>query len=163
MAVNRSGAVTVRGLSELRKELRQLEDADRFKAELKDANFKVASVVGDIARPRMAGLGRMGARASQTIRSSRAATSARLSLGGPGAPYAEGVEFGAHSNVGRRVANPGGSGSHMRAGWNQFREWRGNGTSAGYAIFPTIRENTPLIVRLYEDEVGRITAAAFPD
>ena len=163
MAVNRSGAVTVRGLTELRKELRQLEDGDRFTAELKEANFKVATVVGNLARPRMAGLGGMGTRASQTIRPSRAATSARLSLGGAGAPYAEGVEFGAHSNVGRRVKNPGGSGSHIRQGWNQFRDWRGNGTSAGYALFPTIRENTQLIIRLYEEEVGRISAAAFPD
>jgi hypothetical protein len=48
-------------------------------------------------------------------------------------------------------------------GWNQFLPWRGIGESAGYAIFPTIREKQTEIAQMYEDEVGSITSKAFPD
>jgi hypothetical protein len=48
-------------------------------------------------------------------------------------------------------------------GWNQFLPWRGIGEGAGYAIFPTIRDSQDEIARMYEEEVGRITARAFPD
>ena len=48
-------------------------------------------------------------------------------------------------------------------GWNQFLPWRGIGENAGYAIFPTIRDNQENIRKMYEDEVGSITRRAFPD
>lgn len=48
-------------------------------------------------------------------------------------------------------------------GWNQFLPWRGIGENAGYAIFPTIRDNQENIRQMYEDEVGSITRRAFPD
>lgn len=48
-------------------------------------------------------------------------------------------------------------------GWNQFLIWRGNDENAGYAIYPTIKANQTEIKNMYEDEVGKITRAAFPD
>jgi hypothetical protein len=48
-------------------------------------------------------------------------------------------------------------------GWNQFLPWRGIGENAGYAIFPTIRDNQENIRKMYEEEVGSITRRAFPD
>ena len=48
-------------------------------------------------------------------------------------------------------------------GWNQFREWRGNGSNAGYALFPTMRANRDEVVEMYGRGMDRITRAAFPD
>ena len=48
-------------------------------------------------------------------------------------------------------------------GWNQFLPWRGIGENAGYAIYPTIRENQETIRQTYEDQVRDITQRAFPD
>lgn len=51
----------------------------------------------------------------------------------------------------------------VRLGWNQFRPWRGVGPDAGYAIYPTIRQNQVQIREMYEDMVDKITREAFPD
>lgn len=51
----------------------------------------------------------------------------------------------------------------VRLGWNHFRDWRGIGPDAGYAIYPTIRRNQTMIAETYEREVDRITRDAFPD
>lgn len=48
-------------------------------------------------------------------------------------------------------------------GWNQFREWRGNGRTAGYFLFPTIRANIDEIVDLYSDEMRDLLSDVFPD
>lgn len=48
-------------------------------------------------------------------------------------------------------------------GWNQFQEWRGAGDGAGYAIFPTIRDNRERIMAAYMDEIDRLVRPAFPD
>lgn len=51
----------------------------------------------------------------------------------------------------------------IRLGWNHFRKWRGVGPQAGYAIYPTIRQNQTQIRDMYEDMVDKITREAFPD
>ena len=51
----------------------------------------------------------------------------------------------------------------VRVGWNHFRTWRGVGPAAGYAIYPTIRENQTQIMAMYEAEVDKIVRDAFPD
>lgn len=51
----------------------------------------------------------------------------------------------------------------VRIGWNHFRPWRGVGPGAGYAVYPTIRENQTQIMALYEAEVSKIVGDAFPD
>lgn len=234
MAVNRSGSIRVRGLKELRAELRTLDDPKEFESELKDVHHRIALMIETQASPKLARIkGGMGSAAAGTLSARRSVTGAQVSLGGGDVPWALGVEFGAKQNlrrivkntrryrgvdlnVGKRRLREGGRatlirddedidavigrirsqtidfsrkntakrfrgmgafgvdvatfGSGRRAGqnivirgWNQFLPWRGIGEGAGYAIFPTIRENQQEIARMYEDEVSRITAAAFPD
>lgn len=153
---NRSESISVRGLTELRKELGKLEDGAEFTARLKDANVRTATFVVNRAQPLLASYGRQASRVS--LRANRLASAARVSMTGL---FPEGLEFGAHQGVPRSVSRNGKV--YKRAGWNQFRPWKGNGEDTGYVIFPTIRSNTQAIVDLYEEEVGRITADAFPD
>ena len=48
-------------------------------------------------------------------------------------------------------------------GWNQFRPWRGNGATAGYIIYPTLRASTPEIIDLYADGFRKLAKRVFPD
>lgn len=48
-------------------------------------------------------------------------------------------------------------------GWNQFQNWRGNKTGAGYFLFPTIRDKFDEIGEIYMDELDNITRQIFPD
>ena len=76
-------------------------------------------------------------------------------------------EFGRTQAKGRgvlvKIATYKNGSPKVRVGWNQFRSWRGIGPSAGYAIYPTIRENQTQIMAFYEAEVTKITGDAFPD
>lgn len=159
MAINRAGSHRVVGLNELRRELKRLDDEDstEWRKELARVNHDVAEFVVSKARPAMVGLGGMGARAAATLSASRSGVASRLSLGGPKAPFAEGVEFGAISGVPRRTARG------TVEGWNQFKAWRGSGSDAGYALFPAMRDNEDQIIEMYGDAVDRLMARAFPD
>lgn len=155
MPVNRSATVEVRGLKELRQKLKDID----LEKDLKKVHHRVADLVAVDARQVMAGLpvGGMAGRAASTIKASRSAVGARINLGSASVPFALGVEFGAHRNVQRR------RGPHSMLGWNQFQEWRGAGDGAGYAIFPTIRDNRERIMAAYMDEIDRLVRPAFPD
>jgi hypothetical protein len=107
MPVHSGGALRVRGLAELTKELGELDDAAAFEDQLKTANEYIAELIIDKAEPRMRALGGMGARAAKTLTARRTGKSAQLSLGGPDAPFAGGVEFGAHRNLRRIIKNTG--------------------------------------------------------
>lgn len=145
MAVNRGGSVNVVGLAELRKNLKTLDNAKELEAGLKDANFKTADFVVQRAVPRMRSLGNVpGRRSAESMKATRSGAAARLSLAGKSAPFANGVEFGSGK-------------------FTQFKPWLGNGRDAGYAIYPTIRENTAELVRIYEQEIAQLTRQAFPD
>lgn len=89
---------------------------------------------------------------SQTIDFSRRNTAKRFR--GASAFGVDAATYGGGRRAGQNIV--------MR-GWNQFLPWRGIGESAGYAIFPTIRESQVEIVELYLDEIGSITRRAFPD
>jgi hypothetical protein len=95
VAVNRSGSVTVRGLDELIREVKQLDDPEQFEVRIKDANYKVGELVKLGSQP---GIAAQSSRAASTMSVSRALKAARLSFGGPKAPWALGVEFGAHKD-----------------------------------------------------------------
>lgn len=234
MATNRSGSIKIRGLKELRAELKELENSKEFEAELKDVHHRIALMIEAKASPKLARIkGRMGSAAAGTLSARKSVTGAQVSLGGGDVPWALGVEFGAKQNlrrivkntrkyrgvdlnVGKRRIREGGRATIVRddedldqvlgrirsqtidfsrkntakrfrgmgafgvdaatystgrragqniviRGWNQFLPWRGIGEGAGYAIFPTIRDSQDEIARMYEEEVGRITARAFPD
>lgn len=116
-----------------------------------------------------------------------------VAMGGAQVPWASGVEFGAYRNKRRLIKNTGGrativrdeerlgrviknvqaqrninTGQQVRVtkmirGWNQFLEWRGNREGAGYALFPTMRQNMQEIVDFYGDELDKVMREAFPD
>lgn len=159
MAVNRAASSNVQGLSDLRRELKKLDDADsaEWRKALGKLNFEVASFVVGKAKPRMSALPGPGHQSAASLVASKSAVSARVALGGARAPFAEGVEFGAGQNVERQTAR------RVLKGWNQFQPWRGNDANAGYALFPTIRNSTEEIVDKYGDAMERLLAAAFPD
>lgn len=149
----KAATVTVRGLDELRRELKKLE-GDAATDALKDANYKVAELVTRSARGNTSS--RMEAAAAATLRPARQAARAQV-VGGAGIQFFGGAEFGAAQNQPRNT-NRG-----TVRGWNQFKAWRGNGSAAGYFLYPAIRDATDEIVEVYGAEVDKITAAAFPD
>jgi hypothetical protein len=51
----------------------------------------------------------------------------------------------------------------VRIGWNQFKDWRGNKTGAGYFLFPTVRANIDEIIDIYGDGMEKILGNVFPD
>ena len=234
MPTNRSGSIRIRGLKELRAELKTLDNPKEFEDELKDVHHRIAVMIEAKASPRLAQIkGGMGPAAAGTLSARRSVTGAQISLGGGNVPWALGVEFGAKQNlrrivkntrkyrgvdlnVGKRRIREGGRATLVRdgedidqvlgrirsqtidfsrkntskrfrgmgafgvdaatfskgaragqniiiRGWNQFLPWRGVGEGAGYAIFPAIRDSQDEIAHMYEEEVGRITARAFPD
>ena len=171
--------VRVKGLDELRRELRKLDDKG-LTAELKQANFDAAKLVVEGAQGKASN--KMERSAASTLTASRAAARAAVNFGGPRAPYAMGAEFGAARNVlrkipprqvkgkttrdssGRFVAGEIKSvGSMTMLGWNQFKAHRGSGANAGYFLWPAVRDKTPQIVETYGDAVERIASKAFPN
>jgi hypothetical protein len=135
--------VKVAGLAQLRKELKRLDDKG-LSDELKDANYDVASHVVTLAKARATGVSKQAARAAESLRASRTAARAQVLLGSGRIRFAFGAEFGSSR-------------------FKQFPAWRGNGTDAGYFLYPTIRDEIPEIVETYGDAIERITAKAFPD
>jgi hypothetical protein len=51
----------------------------------------------------------------------------------------------------------------VRVGWNQFRQWLGNGEGAGYFLFPTVRANRDEILEIYGDGMKDLLRDVFPD
>lgn len=102
MAPMRSNAVTVKGLDELRRELKKLDDTG-LTADLKDANFDVAQHVVRKARSAAGMFGGLEAKAADSLKASRAVTRAQVTIGGKGFEFAAGAEFGANRNQRRLV------------------------------------------------------------
>jgi|GEM_PF-3056465 len=118
MAVLKSadGAKVV-GLSELRRELKALEDKG-LTEELKDANEAAAEIVAVKARANFRALGGVGAKVAATVVAGRVQNRAQVKFGGSDAPFAGGVEFGAERNVLRLRKNTGGRATKVRDGEN---------------------------------------------
>lgn len=136
---------------------------------LKAANHRVAEHIRTRAVTRAGTVGPQQAKAASTLRSSRAATSARLTLGSAAVPWAQGAEFGAMPNAMR--FNIGGRPPRSGLGWNQFRdgggsqlEWKEPGYGqTGYFLFPTMRAESERIKDMYVRELDDICKIAFPD
>lgn len=161
MAKARRSAETVRikGLDELRRELRKIQQDGGAQGTqlLKDANYKVASMVASKAQGRASGLGRMQSKAAATLKAGRAQARATVT-GGGSVPYFFGAEFGAYQGIMRS------RGGRSFLGFNQFSVWKspGNG-NAGYFLYPTLRAESDNIIEMYGDELDKIVAQAFPD
>lgn len=46
--------------------------------------------------------------------------------------------------------------TNIVTGWNMFQPWRGNKATAGYFLYPAIRENRQKIAEMYSDNIARI-------
>jgi hypothetical protein len=158
--VNRAVSVRVQGLDEFRRKLRKLDNATELQSELKDANVKIAQFVVGRAQPLMMTHGHAGRVAGGTMRAKRIQTAAQVTVA---SRFAFSAEFGAKHNVERHVGAGGGRRAYVRKGWNHLLVWRGNDENAGYSLFPVIRSGGEQILSLYNEEIARISAAAFPD
>lgn len=155
MATVKGGSVKVEGLKEFLSEIKKLDDKG-IQNELKDVNYKVAELVTATAKSKASGLGRMEARAAESLKPSRRANAAVVT-GGGSVPFFGGAEFGAGRNVIRQTRR-----GPVR-GWNQFNPWKGSGESAGYFLNPAIRDDESKIVELFAEGIEKIARRAFPD
>jgi hypothetical protein len=75
--------------------------------------------------------------------------------------------YGASSTVRKRARKDYGATAvkvtGVRIGWNQFKDWRGNKSGAGYFLFPTVRRNIDEIIDIYGDGMQDILRDVFPD
>ncbi len=131
----KSQGVRVTGLVELNRALKAL--GPEVQKELKAANFEVGSMVADDARSIAMGLGGVAAKVAPSIKATKTATGAAVSFGGAAYPMAGGAEFGS-----------------LR--YKQFQPWRGNGSDAGYFVYPAIRQDADQIEATYLDRIDDI-------
>lgn len=67
--------------------------------------------------------------------------------------------YGGASTIKKKARTLGGEAVRVTGvmkGWNTFRPWRGNGTRAGYFLFPAIRRNRDKAVELYIAKIENI-------
>jgi hypothetical protein len=156
MASRLDGAkVNVRGLDDLRRELKKLDEAGLIDG-LKDVNQSVAALVVGWAQSRASTP--LEKKAAATLKASRTQARAQVTFGGAKSQFAEGAEFGATRDLLRTT--PGG---RSVLGWNQFKDWRGNKEDAGYFLFPAIRAHEEEIAEQYLDGIEKLASKAFPD
>lgn len=144
----RSGLVQVDGLTQLNRALKAMGPETQKK--LKLANRTVADFVAGDARSAAASLGGVAAYVAPSIKPVGGVSSAGVAFGGAAYPMAAGAEFGAGRNT-RRDRK---TGTYL--GFNQFDEWTGNGSDAGYFIYPTIRQDADRIETEYTTALDRL-------
>lgn len=123
-----SQGVRVQGLTELNRALRAL--GPEFQKELKAANLDVAQMVAGDAKSIAYSLGGVAAKTAPSITAAARNVAAGVSFGGTAYPFAMGAEFGSYR-------------------FNQFKAWRGNGSDAGYFVYPAIRQDAEQIEAEY--------------
>lgn len=134
--INAKGqGVKVTGLVELNKALKAL--GPEVQKELKAANFEVGDMVAGDARSIALGLGGVAAKVAPSIKATKTAVGAAVSFGGAAYPFAGGAEFGS-----------------LR--FKQFKTWRGNGSDAGYFLYPAIRQDADQIETTYVERIDDI-------
>ena len=132
----RTGAVKVEGLRELNRALRQLGPDAR--AGLKEASRKASELVAADAKAAAYTIGGVAAHVAPSIKSRAAAAgSASVAIGGARFPMAGGAEFGSLKFM-------------------LFKPWRGNGATAGYFLYPTIRQDADRIATEYTEALDKI-------
>ncbi len=154
--------VTVKGLSEFRRELRAI-DAEIPKA-MQVANKDIAREVSDAARSNARSAGGVWAKAAGAITPRATAEAASVGVSATArAPMALPAFWGARSRTGW-------FGAPKYAGYpTQHPPWVGNTWEAAsrsegpYVINYTLLEQEDRVVELYGDAVMAASAAAFPD
>ncbi len=136
------GGIRVEGLNELVARLKVLEAGSEVAVRL--ANKEAATFVTAGARAAASALGGVAAHAAPSLKASAGVKSAGVALGGGDHPEALGAEFGG----GRRPTT------------QQFKPWRGNGATAGYFLYPTIRRDHEKIDETYRAALDKIIKEA---
>lgn len=140
MPTDRSQAITVQGLAEFQRELRQIDLA----SDLRDANREAAETVASAARARASSLGGVAAKTAPSIKAAAEQRRAKVDLGGSRYPFALGAEFGGQG----------------RPSTMQFKPHLGR---TGYALYPAIRDTREQFIDAYDRALGQLMARAFPD
>lgn len=150
----KTGDIQVEGLAQLSRVLRDM-DKDLAK-ELRQTNKKAAEIAADAARSRALSLGGSAAKGAPTIRATAGVRSASVGFGGTSAPWMGGSEFGANRE-GQRHRSTG-----TYVGYRQFDVWRGSGRTAGYFVYPSIRDNEGRIVEHYQEALDDLIRRTWP-
>lgn len=137
----RSGTVKIDGLRELNKALKAI--GPEAQKELKEASKQVATFVAADAKAAAYSLGGVAGHVAPSIAAVGGVNGAGVAFGGAAYPMAMGAEFGAYQ-------------------FKQFKPWRGNGSGAGYFVYPSIRQDADRIVTEFTDAVDRIIDKRFP-
>lgn len=137
----RTGTVKVDGLRELNRALKAI--GPEAQKELKEASKKVAGFVASDAASAARSLGGVAAHVAPSIKAVGGVSSAGVAFGGSAYPMAGGAEFGS-----------------IR--YKQFKAWRGSSSSAGYFVYPSIRQDADRIVTEFTDAVEQVIARNFP-
>lgn len=124
----KSGAIQVEGLARLNAALKELDNGLAKVA--REGSKEIATDVAEKARGLAQSLGGVAAHVAPSVKASVGAKSAGVAIGGAAYPMAAGAEFGAYQ-------------------YAQFQPWRGNGSGAGYFLYPTIREEAPEITERF--------------
>lgn len=127
--------VRVHGLNELNRALRTM--GKEFQKELTQTNKDVAGLVADDAKAAAYALGGVAAKVAPSVKAAGGTTWAGVSFGGAAYPFAAGAEFGSYR-------------------YRQFRPWRGNGSDAGYFLYPAIRQDAERIETEYTEALDRL-------
>lgn len=150
MARAGGGAIGIRGLTELRRDLKALDKT--WPKELTKLNREVGNVAAEWARGGAAASGGVVAAAAYSIVGAGTQTGARIRWGGSGYEYADGAFFGS-----------------LR--YQQFRPWIGASWSLGeggegpgsgpYGINPAISARRDEIGEMYLARLEELAARAF--
>lgn len=145
--------VEVKGLADLRRELKKLDNAKELNDALRAEHQRVAQIVVDRARVIAGSYGPQMVRAAESISAGRTVNGAVVRAGGARDPWALAAMFGTKHNIQRT-----GPSGRTYLGWNQFKD----AVKGGYTIYPAIERESDRIVEVYGDGIDRITRAAFP-
>lgn len=157
MPTQRGQSLKIEGLRDLQKALRTIDKS--LAHELQQANKAVAGEVARDAQGKAHGISKGGERLARSIFAVAQQRSAAVQIrDAPGRTAgALGYEFGA----GRDALRQRSSGAYV--GFRQFDVWRGSGGSAGYAMYPAIRDAMPGLPERYADALDPLLHKAFPD
>ena len=160
-------SVAVIGLRDFNRELKKVLDEGGATGDtlLKEANWRVAQYIVEKSQARAATIGRMQAKAAQSMKASRRADRSEVfSNINDRNPFFFGAEFGARQNILRKPRKAAGwAGPGRYWGYRQFLPWRGNKGEVGYFLFPTMREESPHIKEMYGEELEQILSKVFPE
>ncbi len=142
MPRDRSEAVSVIGLAEFQRELRQVDS--KLPRELRTAGNEAAGNIVSDAQGRASAQGGALGKAAPSIKAASQQRNAAVAIGGGSYPFALGGEFGGQG----------------RPSTMQFQPHRG---TQGYALYPAIRSGRAEFMETYADMIDRLMRSAFPD